>query len=585
LSASADDLKIRLVPRVFLISLFCSALFCGCAPDIGGRTPVEAADSGRDQTIIRYASRDAFVDGAIPADVGSDSRGNRDGQSQMCNHDAGPAGIGDAGSAQVGFDGQGAANDLGAMLDNTAVGFDASTPAPDAAASDAGALPALATLRFPENGHATGSIHVPLATPVASHPLKPKLIWNAAPGATDYRVQISSECALASYPSCAFTNPVLDTRTAATTFRPAAALPVKTTAPVGRRYYWRVQACNAAGCSAFSAVRYVDVGRHRDDFNGDGYADLAVGAPYQDSPESDEGAAYLYFGSATGPAATPDITFDNPLDQASGNFGISIASAGDVNGDGYADLVVGAPYQDSPESDEGAAYLYFGSATGPAATPDIIFDNPLDQAKGYFGRSVASAGDVNGDGYNDLVVGAHRQDNPESDEGTAYLYFGSATGPTAAPNIIFDNPLDQAFADFGSSVASAGDINGDGYSDLVIGAYRQDDPESDEGTAYLYFGAAAGPWPSPDMPLANPLDQAGGHFGYSVASAGDIDGDGYSDLVVGAYRQDDPESDEGAVYLYSGSAAGPTSPPGIVLSNPLDQARGYFGYSVASAGN
>jgi hypothetical protein len=333
-------------------------------------------------------------------------------------------------------------------------GLDSRTP--DAGADLPIALPANVRARYPENGHTTGSIHVPLSAKVVDHPLKPKLMWNATAGATRYQVQLTSECTMAGFRSCAFATPTVDTSTSKTVFRPANALPVSTRVPVGRRYYWRVRACNAGGCSAYSTVRYLDVGRHKKDVNGDGYADLVVGALLQDNPEKDEGQVYVYFGSATGPSLTPDVTLDNPLDQAYGYFGASVASAGDVNGDGFADLIVGADEQNNPETDEGTAYVYFGSASGPSQTPGVTLDNPLDQWYGRFGSSVASAGDVNGDGYSDLIVG--------DDADNAHIYYGSAKGPSQTPDVTLDDPLHQKDGRFGRSVASARDVNGDGYA-------------------------------------------------------------------------------------------------------------------------
>ncbi|MBW2736443.1 MAG: FG-GAP repeat protein, partial [Deltaproteobacteria bacterium] len=330
-------------------------------------------------------------------------------------------------------------------------------------------------------------------------------------------------------------------------------------------------------CSAFTDVRYLDVGRLANDFNGDGYADLIVGANLQDNPARDEGMAYVYFGSATGTGASPDISLDNPLNQPVGHFGRSVTSAGDVNGDGFADLVVSAPYQDNPEMNEGNAYLYFGSAAGPAITPDITLDNPVDQPGGQFGHSLANAGDVNGDGYADLIVGTYV-------EGAAYLFLGSARGPAAAPDVTFDDPLDQLLGLFAYSVSSAQDVNGDGYADLIIAGHWQDNPEDTEGTAYVYLGAATGPAPTPDITLDNPIDQKNGQFGRSV-SAGDVNGDGYADLIVGAYYQDNIKSHEGTTYVFFGSATGPATAPDIALDNPLNQEDGQFGRSVASAGD
>ena len=113
-------------------------------------------------------------------------------------------------------------------------------------------------------------------------------------------------------------------------------------------------------------------------------------------------------------------------DQASAQFGASVAGAGDVNGDGFADVIVGARFFDNGQTNEGAAFVYLGSAAGLATTP--AWQAESDQAAANFGSSVAGAGDVNGDGYADVIVGANRFDNGESDEGAAFVYLGSAAG-------------------------------------------------------------------------------------------------------------------------------------------------------------
>jgi hypothetical protein len=200
-------------------------------------------------------------------------------------------------------------------------------------------------------------------------------------------------------------------------------------------------------------------------------------------------------------------------------FGNSVAGAGDLNADGYADLVVGAPYQSNPEECEGNAFVYFGASTGPRPEPDLTLDNPADGSVswcGLFGYSVASAGDVNADGYADLVVAAPNQSNPEEKEGNAFLYLGSPAGPRAEPDLTLDSPADQARAFFGYSVAS-GDLDGDGYTDLIVGQTDKGSRGSAAGDAvHLYFGSPTGPRPEPDLTIGSP-SSAGNGFGNSVA--------------------------------------------------------------------
>ena len=128
---------------------------------------------------------------------------------------------------------------------------------------------------------------------------------------------------------------------------------------------------------------------------------------------------------ATSPAWTAEG------DQAYANFGASVATAGDVDGDGYSDVVVGAPSYDNGQADEGRAYVYRGSAAGLSATPAWTAES--DQASAFFGLWVSTAGDVNGDGYSDVIVGAPCYDNGQADEGRAYVYHGSAAGVSGSP--------------------------------------------------------------------------------------------------------------------------------------------------------
>ena len=322
------------------------------------------------------------------------------------------------------------------------------------------------------------------------------------------------------------------------------------------------------------------------DVNGDGYADVLIGAPGYDGAHGyDAGRVLLYLGSASGLSSSPAWAVEG-FQPASG-FGVSVGSAGDINGDGFIDVVVGSPYHKTYDSygnvvTEGRVFIYFGSASGPAASPGWMTDG-----KGQFGYSVADAGDVNGDHIDDLIVGAHFYDAgyfATSNEGAAYVYLGSTTGPTQTPS--WSAVSDQVGALFGTSVAGVGDVNGDGFADVVVGARLGStrvtaDAQSEEGRAFLYLGSAGGPSSSPAW---SPFgDQYGEQFGFSVAGAGDVNGDGYADVVVGALDYTGGQYEEGRILLYLGSSGG--LPPVPAWEAESDQPPAQLGFSVAGAGD
>ena len=310
------------------------------------------------------------------------------------------------------------------------------------------------------------------------------------------------------------------------------------------------------------------------DVNGDGYADVIVGAFGYDNGQSNEGAAFVYHGSPTGLSAGPAWTAES--DQADVYFGYSVSTAGDVNGDGCADVVVGAPFYDNGQADEGRAYVYHGSATGLGADP--VWTAESDQIDAWFGISVGTAGDVNGDGYGDVIVGAWRYSNGQEEEGRAYVYYGSATGLSAGPAWTAEG--DQALAYFGAS-GTAGDVNGDGYGDVIVGAHGYHNGQSWEGRAYVYHGSAAGLAADPAWTAESDHYQAS--FGYLVGTAGDVNGDGYSDVIVGAYAYDSGQMMEGRAFVYHGSAAGVGADPAWTAEG--DQESAEFGWSVGTAGD
>jgi hypothetical protein len=296
------------------------------------------------------------------------------------------------------------------------------------------------------------------------------------------------------------------------------------------------------------------------DVNGDGYADVIVGADgYSDS----RGRAYVYTGGAGGLSAAAVFTATGQ--DANDHFGYAVGTAGDVNGDGYADVVVGAYHHGNFA---GRVYVYAGGPEGLSATP--MFTATGQGKDVYLGRSVRTAGDVNGDGYDDVIVGGDRY---KLWTGRAYVYAGSARGLSATP--IFTATGEGGNNHFGYAVGTAGDVNGDGYADVIVGAYQHGDFT---GRVYVYAGGAGGL-------RATPIFTATGQgqntsFGRAVGTAGDVNGDGYADVVVGANGYSDFM---GRAYVYAGSARGLSATP--IFTATGQDVNSHFGYAVGSAGD
>ena len=325
------------------------------------------------------------------------------------------------------------------------------------------------------------------------------------------------------------------------------------------------------------------------DLNGDGYTDIAVGAPAMSMGDDQEGVVFVYYGSANGIGSVPDVILQADVPQA--NFGNAVAHAGDVNGDGYSDLVVGAPnwQNNSSQTFEGGMFIYHGSPTGISTIPNIILQP--NSANKYMGFDVAGLGDINGDGYSDIIGGGWLAAYGQANEGAAWVYLGGPGGFTNTPAHRLER--NQSAAQFGFSVGAPGDINGDGYDDVIVCAYRFDVFQVDDGAMFVYHG---GPGAQPLGPgtTAQPLNPAPAQtintagisrrFAWCVKGAGDVNGDGYADVITGDWRDDiNGPTREGTAFIFHGSPGGLVATPATILEGGLLE--GWYGRSVSSAGD
>lgn len=403
--------------------------------------------------------------------------------------------------------------------------------------SGSGEPPTVPVLRLPRNDAYLGA-----QRKAGSN--RPRFVWEASTSNSgapvEYELQYGADPELID---------AFSITTELTEYQPEEDLVIALLPPVGRRYYWRVRACAQGACSEFSRLRWVNVGRTKCDYNADGYDDVAVSA-YGRSPTSS--AIYFYYGlPGAGFGSEDDGVVFSPLG-ANDGFGISLSCAGDVDGDGYADALVGAPYRDR-------AFVYRGSSSDRFGPDYWAIDG--NSMEGVIASYVASAGDVNGDGFADVIVGIS-----DLTDLAASLYLGGSERLDAPIELELGERVDN-LENAISRGSSAGDTNGDGFSDVIVVFHT-----IDRDVVRVYRGnPGRGFDVTPMVELVDPSGQS--RFVSSFDAAGDVNGDGFGDLIVGT-------GESNHAYIYLGSSQGLESAPSVTLAGGDS-----FGSTVAAVGD
>jgi len=338
-------------------------------------------------------------------------------------------------------------------------------------------------------------------------------------------------------------------------------------------------------------------------------ADLVVGARGDDTGGTDRGAIHVLSmntdGTVDGTVKIASGTTNGPTLGDTSQYGISVASLGDLNGDGAIDLVVGAAFDDTGSADRGAIHIHFMSSNPrgtmePASTvkvDDSTTNGPVLADSDGYGRSVTLIGDLNGDGVGDVAVGSDLDDAGGTDRGAVHIHFmntdGSVDGTVEINDTTTNGPVLSDTDRYGRSVASIGDLNGDGVGDIAVGAFLDDAGGTDRGAVHIHFMNTDGTIDSTveinDTTTNGPVLSDSDGYGRSVTSIGDLNNDGVGDIAVGAYTDNTGGTDRGAVHISfmntNGSIDSTVKIDDTTTNGPVLSDSDLYGGSIASIGD